>query len=191
MTNIVLASSSPRRKELLEVLGLNFQISTSAVDESIGEGLSPSQAVECLALKKAQAVAPKYPRSLIIGADTVVALDNLLLGKPKDDDDALAMLLKLQNRRHQVYSGVALVNTSTGEYSKAHEVTNVEFRPIGKEEALRYIKTREPEGKAGAYAIQGYGSIFVKRIEGDYFNVVGLPLFLLSRLFKNYGVEVF
>ena len=191
MGNIILASSSPRRKELLNILGLEFIIDSSSVDETLPEGISPELVVETLACKKANAVAEKHPNSIIIGSDTIVVVDNLILGKPVNDDDALAMILKLQGRNHQVYSGISVIDTNTGKHTIAHEITNVAFRNISEEEALRYVATSEPKGKAGSYAIQGYASIFVKRIEGDYFNVVGLPLFLLSNILNKYGVKVF
>ena len=191
MKNIVLASSSPRRKELMDMLDLSYVIEGSSVDESLPEGILPGEAVEGLAYQKAKEVAQRYTDSLVIGADTIVVVDDLILGKPQDDDDALAMILRLQGRTHCVYTGVAVIDTSTGRETVAHEVTVVEFRNITEEEALRYIKTGEPQGKAGSYAIQGYASTFVRRIEGDYFNVVGLPVFRLCNLLNEYAVRVF
>ncbi len=191
MRDLVLASSSPRRKELMDMLGLNYTIESSSVDETLPKEISPEEAVRTLAYEKAKDVATKHQNSLVIGADTLVALDDLILGKPADDADALSMILKLQNRTHQVYTGIAIIDTATGEHKISCEMTKVDFRAISEEEALRYVNTSEPQGKAGAYAIQGYASTFVKKIEGDFFNVVGLPVFCLCKMLKEYGIRVF
>lgn len=192
MQKIILASSSPRRRELLEGIGIKFTIDTSGiVDETIPERIRPDKIVETLALKKAQAVSQKYQGGIIIGSDTIVVLDDIILGKPLNDEDALNMLMKLQGRTHHVYSGVAVINVSTGEQQVTHDVTEVEFRPVSEDEAIRYIATGEPEGKAGSYAIQGLGAIFIKGIHGDYYNVVGLPLFKLAEVLHGYGIEIF
>jgi septum formation protein len=189
---IVLASSSPRRKELLEGLGLKFTIDAEGiVEETIPEEVKPNKIVEMLALQKASAVAPKYKDAIIIGSDTIVVLDEIMLGKPVNDEDALNMLMKLQGRTHHVYSGIAVINAATGEKSVDHDVTEVEFRPVSEDEAIRYIATGEPGDKAGSYAIQGLGAVFVRGIRGDYYNVVGLPLYKLAGVLHDYGVEVF
>lgn len=189
---IVLASSSPRRKELLQGLGLKFTIdSEGIVEETIPEEVNPNKIVEMLALQKASAVAPKYEDAIIIGSDTIVVLDEMILGKPANDEDALRMLMKLQGRTHYVYSGIAVINAATGEKSVTHDVTEVDFRSISKDEAIRYIATGEPKDKAGSYAIQGLGAVFVRGIRGDYYNVVGLPLFKLAGVLHGYGVDVF
>lgn len=189
---IILASSSPRRRELLEKIGLKFTIDTSGiVNETIPVGIKPDKIVENLALKKALAVSQKYQDGFIIGSDTIVVLDDIILGKPKNDEDAFNMLMKLQGRNHHVYSGIAIVNVSTGEQQVTHDITEVEFRTINEDEAIRYINTNEPKGKAGSYAIQGLGAVFIKGIYGDYYNVVGLPLFKLAEILHNYGVDFF
>lgn len=192
LPKLVLASLSPRRKELLEGIGLKFTIDTSGiVDETIPEGIKPDKIVEILALKKALAVTPKYQDGFIIGSDTIVVLDDIILGKPINDEDALNMLMKLQRRTHHVYSGIAVINAGTGEHSITHDVTEVEFRAIDKDEARRYIATGEPKDKAGSYAIQGLGAIFISGIRGDYYNVVGLPLFKLAEILNSYGISIF
>lgn len=187
---IILASASPRRHELLKALGLNFVIDSADVEESVEGGLAPGQVVEALALKKARAVAQKYSKGLIIGADTIVVLDHGILGKPLDHQEALSMLMALQGREHKVYSGVAVIDAGSGRTLKGSEVTRVVFRAISQEEAERYAASEEPMGKAGSYAIQGRGAVFVKEIQGDYFNVVGLPLFLLAGLLKGFGLDI-
>lgn len=191
MIKIVLASSSPRRKELLEGLGLKFTIDTEGiVEETFTEGIEPKKIVEMLALRKSLAVASKYQDGIVIGSDTVVVLDDMILGKPITDEDALSMLMKLQGRTHHVYTGVAIINANTGEQSIMHDKTEVDFRSINKDEALRYIATGEPKDKAGSYAIQGLGAIFISGIRGDYNNVVGLPLFKLARILHIYGINL-
>lgn len=191
-SKIVLASSSPRRREILEGIGLQFTIDTSGiVDETIAVGIKPDKIVENLALKKSLAVTQKYQDGFIIGSDTIVVLDDIILGKPRNEEDALNMLMKLQGRTHHVYSGVAVINVSTGERQVTHDVTEVEFRSISENEAIKYIATGEPMGKAGSYAIQGLGAVFIKGIHGDYYNVVGLPLFKLAEILNSYGISIY
>ena len=197
---IVLASASPRRKELLKGLGLTFAVDVCPVDEEMDAcsiNVSPAKWVMFLAQKKAKAVVGKYQEGLVIGADTVVFLPSEasskkgeVFGKPKDDAHAFTMLMKLQGRKHQVYSGVAILDAATGKEAVSFTQTDVEFCTLQEEEIKRYIATKEPEGKAGAYAIQGLGATMVQRIEGDYFNVVGLPLFLLGKMLQQFGVKV-
>jgi len=187
---IILASSSPRRYEILSRLGLTFTVHSADVEESVEDNLKPAEAVKNLALRKAAAVAPNYAQGLIIGADTIVVVDNTILGKPADSEDALAMLLTLQGREHSVYSGYAVMDAATGQTAVDYEHTTVIFRPIAEEEAKHYVATGEPIGKAGAYAIQGLGAVFVKEIHGDYFNVVGLPLFKLAQTLKEFGLDI-
>lgn len=187
---IILASSSPRRRELLSRLGLTFSIDSADIDESTEKELPPVQIVETLALKKAQAVAHKYKEGLVIAADTIVVLDNAILGKPVNERDALDMLMSLQGRSHQVYSGIAVVDTAAGRTVTGSELTEVVFRAISLDEARRYIASGEPVDKAGSYAIQGRGAVFVKEIHGDYFNVVGLPIFKLDSILKTFGLQI-
>ena len=187
---IILASSSPRRHEILSRLGLCFIIDSADVDESVDENLLPGQAAQALALRKAQAVVSHYTQGLIIAADTIVAVDGKILGKPADSSDALNMLLTLQGREHSVYSGFAVINASTQQTDAGYEHTSVVFRPIDEAEARSYVLTGEPIGKAGSYAIQGLGAVFVKEIHGDYYNVVGLPVFKLAQVLKNFGLDI-
>ena len=181
MEIIVLASGSPRRKELLAKTGLKFSVVVSGGEEK-AETSDPAETVEKLSLDKASAVADllqaeKEPQ-LIIGADTVVACDGEILGKPSDREDAFRMLWKLQGQTHQVYTGVTLLlkKKHTWQAHTFSEKTDVQFYPVSREELLAYIETGEPMDKAGSYGIQGGFGIYVKGICGDYNNVVGLPI---------------
>lgn len=186
--NIILASGSPRRRQLLEQLGLSFTVQSSDVDESVEPGLSPAAMVEQLSLRKGQAVAERVgPDSLVLAADTVVALGDAVLGKPQDRAKAVSMLTSLSGKTHQVYTGVTLLGG--GRRVTEHETTAVTFRSLSREEIVAYVDTGEPMDKAGAYGIQGYGALLVERLEGDYFNVMGLPLCRLGRMLAAFGVE--
>lgn len=187
--NIILASNSPRRRELLKQAGIEeFQILAPNVDESVEPGHSPAQMVEELSLRKARAANRAGPDDLIIAADTVVALDGKVLGKPRDEGAAFAMLSALSGREHHVYTGVTLIRGD--QTVTSCEVTAVVFRTLAPEEIRGYIATGEPMDKAGAYGIQGRGALLVEGIRGDYCNVVGLPLFRLSRMLSEFGVEL-
>ncbi len=173
MEKIILASASPRRKELLEQAGIPFEVIVSDADEVITKK-EPGKVVEELSLCKAQAVAKRYPDRLVLGADTVVVLDGEILGKPKDEADAGRMLEMLQGRTHQVYTGVTLVR---GEKQVSfHDSADVEVYPMSEEEIDGYIRTGEPMDKAGAYGIQGKFCVFIRRIKGEYNTIVGLPV---------------
>lgn len=187
--NIILASQSPRRRELLERVGLKeFQVISPDVDERVEPGLSPAGMVEELSLRKARAAADKTgPDGLIIAADTVVALDGAVLGKPRDREDAFAMLSALSGREHRVYTGVSVLRGDRA--VTEHEETAVCFRELAPVEIWGYIATGEPMDKAGAYGIQGVGALLVRGIRGDYCNVVGLPVFRLGRMLARFGVE--
>ncbi|MBD5134248.1 MAG: septum formation inhibitor Maf [Clostridiales bacterium] len=187
---IILASKSPRRKELLRQVGIeDFKISAPNVDESVEAGLSPAETVEQLSLRKARAAAKKAgPGDLIIAADTVVALDGKVLGKPRDEADAFAMLSALSGREHHVYTGVTVLRGE--EAVTRHEETAVTFRDIGPDEIRGYIATGEPMDKAGSYGIQGVGALLVSGIRGDYCNVMGLPVFRLGRILKEFGIDL-
>ena len=188
--NIILASNSPRRRELLGQMGVtDFQVSAPNVDESVEDGLSPAQIVEQLSLRKALAVAKKAgPNDLVIAADTVVALDGAVLGKPRNEAGAFAMLSALSGREHHVYTGVTVHRA--GQTVTGHEETAVTFRALEADEIRGYIGTGEPMDKAGAYGIQGLGALLVSGIRGDYCNVVGLPVFRLGRILKEFGVDL-
>lgn len=187
---IVLASASPRRRELLEQVGLEFSIDPGEVDERVPAGEEPGHLVLRLALDKATSVARRHPGAVVIGADTVVVLDGTVLGKPSDVDHARAMLRLLAGAAHRVLTGVAVVDAFSGRRRSEYEETLVWMRPYTEQEIERYLATGEPMGKAGAYAIQGRGALLVRRIEGCYANVVGMPLVLLASLLENFGVSI-
>lgn len=176
---LVLASASPRRADLLSQIGLTFVVRPSNVVESLHEGdsdTSASAVTQRLALLKAINVAECFDDAIIIGADTLVSFETGLLGKPTDDDDAFEVLTRLSGACHQVVTGVALVDACTGREVVWSETTQVYFREVSADEINAYIATGEAADKAGAYGIQGRGATFVRRIDGCYFNVVGLPL---------------
>lgn len=189
--NIILASQSPRRKELLERMGIrDFETISPNVDESVFHGLPPEELVRRLSAEKAAAVAGRAGEdAIVIAADTVVALEGAVLGKPADELDAFKMLSALSGVRHQVYTGVTVCRG--GEKQTAHEVTDVTFRELSEEEIEHYIATGEPMDKAGSYGIQGRGALLVESIQGDYFNVMGLPLQRLSRMLETFGLDLF
>ncbi|MBQ9349037.1 MAG: septum formation protein Maf [Oscillibacter sp.] len=187
MAKLVLASGSPRRRELLERIGLEFTVRVPEVEERLPEGLNPRETVEALSRLKAEA-ADLAPDEIGIAADTMVFLDGKRLGKPADEAEALSMLTALQGRRHIVCTGVTV---RQGERLLTEsEETAVWFRPAGQEELERYVRTGEPMDKAGAYGIQSRGALLAERIEGDYANVIGLPLLRLSRMLARFGVTV-
>ena len=185
---IILASSSPRRRDLLDLIGIPHEVRPADVDETIRGGEDPAGYAERLAREKAEAVAAgAADGSVVIGADTVVVIDGRVLGKPASEQQAAAMLESLGGRTHTVITAVAVVvdrMTSSG----VEEVT-VTFRPITADEIASYIATGEPMDKAGAYGIQGYGATIVERIDGDYFAVMGLPLVRLVRLLAERGIQ--
>ena len=188
--DIILASQSPRRKELLGQMGLRgFKIVSPDVDEHVGGNPSPAEMVDELSLRKARVVAAEADEDdLIIAADTVVALDGAVLGKPEDERDAFSMLSALSGNRHMVYTGVTVIQGSRTVTS--HEETVVTFRELEPDEISDYIETGEPMDKAGAYGIQGLGALLVRGIEGDYFNVMGLPVFRLGRILADFGIDL-
>lgn len=191
---LILASSSPRRQELIRSLGLPYEVISSDVDETVDDQLSPAEVVEVLSLRKAQAVCELIDTSdkkgIVIGSDTIVVFEGQVLGKPTDKQDSFRMLSSLQSRTHQVFSGIACVDSETGICKVSHQITNVKMKPLTNEQIHRYIATGEPRDKAGSYAIQDLGATIIEGIEGDYFNVVGLPLSLLSDLLKAFDIQV-
>lgn len=174
MQTLILASSSPRRKELLENLHLSFQVASSDVEESFDPKLTPPEIVMELAARKAKSIAKGNPEAFVLGSDTVVVIDDEILGKPSDSVEALSMLKRLSGRTHSVYTGVAIVYGEKEVHF--YEKTDVVFWELTDDELNTYINTGEPFDKAGAYGIQGFGSMLVKGIVGDYFSVVGLPV---------------
>lgn len=173
---LILASASPRRTELLTLAGLGHEVLPASVDETRHDRENPIAYVRRLAQEKAQAVACLRPASWVLGADTVVVLDEEIMGKPEDEQGARRMLARLSGRTHQVVTGFCLVNQSQGPPLNDHTLSLVTFRPLDPAETAWYAGTSEPMGKAGAYAIQGLASAFVSRVEGSYTGVVGLPL---------------
>lgn len=188
---IILASQSPRRRELLMQMGITeFEVCPAQGEEKMDETLSPRQLVEQLSLQKAQEIVKRRGEEhLVIAADTVVAIDGTVLGKPENKHRAREMLQLLSGREHTVYTGVTVCYA--GSVTTQSEKTKVQFYPLSLEEIDQYIATGEPMDKAGSYGIQNYGALFVKGIEGDYFNVVGLPIGRLHRILLRYGVDVF
>ena len=188
--NVILASSSPRRKELMEMLQVpNLQIIPAKGEEIPPEHASPAELVKALSAAKAREVAGRCaPEDLVIGADTIVWVDGRPFGKPHSEEEAAAMLRRLSGDWHEVYTGVTVIRGGR-ERSEA-ERSRVRFRELDEGEIARYIETGEPMDKAGAYGAQGRGALFVERIEGDFFNVMGLPLCRLGIMLKEQGVNI-
>ena len=198
---IVLASQSPRRAQLMELIGLKFEVVPADLDESYREDERPPEHVRRLAAEKAAAVAASRPDALVVGSDTVVVIEGEVLGKPRDEVQALEMLMRLQGRENEVHTGIAVAApATTGERERERErglpgdlvVSGVEsvrvrFRELDQGTAREYVETGEPMDKAGAYGIQGFGATLVESIEGDYFAVMGLPIGLMVRLFGDLG----
>lgn len=192
MKKIILASGSPRRKELLNQAGISFSVCVSQAEEVL-DTTDPAEAVEKLSALKCREVFQRTCEDvMVIGADTVVAFENRIFGKPGTEKEAEEMLLKLQGSRHQVYTGVTVCVREKGKETSFlfHEKTEVEFYPMDREEIHTYIATGEPMDKAGAYGIQGKAAIFVKEISGDYNNIVGLPLARLYQELKKRGISI-
>ena len=186
---IILASGSPRRRELLAGLGWNFEVIPPQVDEKKIDGEPPAELVKRLAEEKASSVASRFLGNWVLGADTVVALEGRILGKPNSEGEAAEMIAELSGRTHSVFTGVALIAPDGRKLINAEE-TRVTFRPLEKEDILAYIALGESMDKAGAYAIQERGTLLAERIDGCYFNVVGLPLFRVSQMFAEMGIEL-
>jgi len=187
--DIILASASPRRQALLEMLGVNFRVIPSESEEVLTPGLTPEQTVCKVAFGKVSQLRTEHDileDALIIAADTLVYLDGRPLGKPDSPEDAVDMLCALSGRRHTVYTGVAIARGDT--HVTGAEATDVYFRELSEGEITRYVETGEPLDKAGSYGAQGRGSVFIERIEGDFFNVMGLPLCRLSVMLRNFGI---
>lgn len=186
---IVLASISPRRQELLKSIHLDFIVHPSDFEEK-DTHLTAEELAKHNAIGKAQKVANHYKNAIIIGVDTVVVFQNHFLGKPKDKNDAKRILRLLSNTTHKVVTAICIIDTKSKKNVSAVETTQVTMDRLEESEIEAYINSGEGEDKAGSYAIQGIGSLFVKKIEGDYFNVMGLPMYLLRKLLKEFGIKL-
>lgn len=191
MRNIILASSSPRRKQLLKQLGLSFTVDASSIPEHFNPRLGPRKQAEVLSQEKAKTVADRQKDALIIASDTVVALGTELIAKPEDIAGARRMLKKLSGKTHEVFTGVTIIDTKTGKMLTQSDETKVTFKHITRDELRLYPEKEHVLDKAGGYAAQGLGGfLFIERIEGDFYNVVGLPMFLLVQMLKKFNVDV-
>jgi septum formation protein len=185
VSNLILASQSPRRKELLQQIQLSFTVMGSSVDETFSSDLMPYEVVMYLARKKAKEISNQYPAHFVIGSDTIVTMNGKILGKPGSKEDAKDMLRMLSGSDHEVFTGVAILH---GEDEKLfYEKTDVTFWELTSKEIDEYIASEEPFDKAGSYGIQGIGAKFVKEIKGDYFSVVGLPISRVNRVLIEMG----
>lgn len=190
MKEFILASASPRRQQLLNQIGIKFRVIPSTIEEIMNNNTEPSEVAVSLAIQKCNDVASDTDCDcIIIAADTIVVKDNRLLGKPKDENDAFNMLKNLNGHWHEVVTGLCLYDTCGKKTVTGYETTRVKMADNSDEFLKSYIDTREPFDKAGAYGIQGYGSLIVEKIEGDYFNVMGLPIYKLSCLLKKLGYK--
>jgi len=184
---VILASSSPRRRQLLDLVGIRHEVIPSDTDESLRVGELPEVYCERLAREKVATIATQRADALVIGADTIVVIDDIILGKPKDGEDAVRMIQMLSGRSHTVMTAVAA--SRDGQIVSGVEVVDVTFLPLDDEQIRAYVATGEPLDKAGAYGIQGYGATIVRRIDGDYFAVMGLALVKLVALMRELGVD--
>lgn len=192
MKKLILASASPRRKQLLKQIGLEFEILASNIEEKLNPRLKPLHQVESLSLQKAEATAQlaRAKGAIILAADSMVAIDDEVLGKPKDEKDAKRMLQKLSGREHAIVTGFTLLDTVSKKTVTKSVETKVRFKSLSAAEISSYIKKEKPFDKAGAYGIQELAAIFVEKIEGDYFGAVGLPLYTLAKELKKFGITV-
>ncbi|UXD86395.1 Maf family protein [Thalassolituus hydrocarboniclasticus] len=187
-TGLILASASPRRRELLQQIGVKFRIEVADIDETPLSAEHPAAYVARLALGKAQKIAAENPGCVVLGSDTTVVLDDEILGKPENADDAARMLAALAGRRHQVMTAVALVKDDQQRVQTV--ITNVHFAPLSAAQISAYVATGEPADKAGAYGIQGLGAVLVDAIEGSYSNVVGLPLTETAAMLQQFDIPI-
>lgn len=183
MKEIILASQSPRRKELLEKCGVSFVVDVADIDETIDDTRLLEEEIKELAYRKAEAVFKRHPDGIVIGSDTIVAVDREVLGKPKDAEEAKEMLRKLSGKTHEVITGLAIV--SSRRVFKEVSISYVTFETLDEEEIETYVATKEPLDKAGAYAIQGIASRYIKSIQGDYYSIMGFPVRIVYEELKN------
>jgi septum formation protein len=190
MKRIILASASPRRKELLEKIGLKFEVEPSDYAEDMRSELSPDELARSISLEKAKVVASKHNNAIVIAADTFIVSRGKILGKPNTRDEARKMLMTLKGKSHSVITGFTILDTDKNKVLTKSVETIIHIKNLTSEEVDAYVKSKEPLDKAGAYAIQGLGSVIVERIEGDYFNVMGLPLSVLAEGLKEFGIHI-
>src|SRR3989344_6268006 len=191
MKTIILASSSPRRKEILEKTGLPFIIDPSNSDEDMTQNLEPKDLAKALSLAKAKDVAKRHKNAIVIGADSIITLNGKVLGKPHTEERAIEMLTELSGSIHSAITGYTIIDTDSGKIVSDAVETKIYFRKLTQDEIKNYVATGKPLDKAGAYAIQGKGALFVEKIEGDYYNIMGLPLSAVVEKLKEFGVRGF
>ena len=187
---IILASASPRRKELLERIGLKFEVEPSNYEESISSELGPHELAKSLSLEKAKLVAQNHKNTLVIAADTFIVFESRILGKPRTETEAKEMLKTMNGKPHSVITGFTIIDTDSNKALSRSVETKVHLRQLSSNEIDAYVRSKEPLDKAGAYAIQGLGAVIVEKIEGDFFNVIGLPLSALTESLKEFGVHI-
>jgi septum formation protein len=190
MKTIILASASPRRKELLEKIGLRFKVEPSNYEEDMHSGLEPHEFAQRISLEKAKVVASKHKNAIVIAADTFIVFGGQILGKPHTEKEARKMLKTISGKSHSVITGFSIIDNGTNRTLSKSVETKIYIRKLTMTEIDAYVKSKEPLDKAGAYAIQGLGAVFVEKIEGDYFNVIGLPLSALTEALKEFGVNI-
>lgn len=189
MRNVILASSSPRRREILEMSGLTFTVEPGDYEENMSLQLPPRELAETLASGKAKSVAIKHSDAVVIGADTFVVIDSQILGKPYTEERAKEMLRTLSDTWHEVITGYCIIDTKSGSEIVGTDITRVKFKPLSDREINEYVSTGEPLERAGAYAIQGGAARFVERIEGNYLNIVGLPLTTILKELEQFDLH--
>ena len=182
---IILASKSPRRKQLLSMMGLEFTVQTADIDETMDPSQTPAHEVAAVSARKAEKIAALHPQDVIVSADTIVVIDGKILGKPKDEQDAARMLRLLSGRTHTVYTGLTV--HANGKANTQVVSTGVTFRDLSNAEIAAYIETKEPMDKAGAYAVQGFFARYIEGLKGSYANVMGLPVHLVYQKLKELG----
>ena len=189
MKTIILASASPRRKELLKIIGLKFKVEPSNFEENVSSQSEPHELAKSLSFGKARLVAKNHKRALVIAADTFIVFEGRILGKPHTETAAIEMLETINGKTHSVITGFTIIDTERRRTLSRSVETKVHLKELSSDEINAYVESKEPLDKAGAYAIQGLGSVIVDRIEGDYFNVIGLPLSALAESLKEFGVH--
>lgn len=190
MKQLILASASPRRKQILEMLGLSFSISPSEIKEELTPGLVPIEQVENLSRQKAEAVASKFHNAIILAADTMVAVGDEVIGKPKNAEDAKRMLKRFSGRKHSIVTGFTVMDADTKEQISKSTETKIWFREMSGQEITAFVTKEMPLDKAGAYAIHELAAIFIEKIEGDYMGAIGLSVFQLAQVLKRFGIAV-